>query len=117
MLISNNYKLKLELQEYGRIYFLLGLPLFFNKTSDKGRTWPAWNCGGKGGYVGGRDRGEIWHNVSTCEYMNNKKKFKNKNGGGDFMYDTFDTLLEPLQMPQCIPIQDTNKWKKIKKWK
>jgi hypothetical protein len=49
--------------------------------------------------------------------MNNKKKFKNKNGGGDFMYDTFDTLLEPLQMPQCIPIQDTNKWKKIKKLK
>jgi hypothetical protein len=25
------------------------LSLFFNKTSDKGRTGPAWNGGGKGG--------------------------------------------------------------------
>jgi hypothetical protein len=33
------------------------------------------------------------------------------------MYDTFDTLLEPLQMPQCTPTQDTSKGKKIKKLK
>jgi hypothetical protein len=43
MIISNNYKLKLEQQEHGKVYSLLGLPLFFNKTSDKGRTGPAWN--------------------------------------------------------------------------
>jgi hypothetical protein len=49
MFISNNYKLKLELQEHGRIYSLLGLPLFFNKTSDKSRTGTAWNSGGKRG--------------------------------------------------------------------
>jgi hypothetical protein len=76
MIISNNYKLKLEQQEHGKVYSLLGLPLFFNNTSDKGRTVPAWNCRGKGEYVGGRDRGEIRHNVSTHEYMNNKKTVK-----------------------------------------
>jgi hypothetical protein len=47
MFISNNYQLKLELEEHGRIYFLC-LPLFLNKTSDKGRTGPPGNVGEEG---------------------------------------------------------------------
>jgi hypothetical protein len=30
------------------------------------------------------------------------------------MYNTFDTLLEYLQMPQCTPTQETSKGKKLK---
>jgi hypothetical protein len=47
---------------------LLCLGLFFNKISDKGRTGPAWNCGGEGGRVevGVRGRNDP-NNVCTCE--------------------------------------------------
>jgi hypothetical protein len=38
---------------------LLGLSLFFNKTSDKGRTGPAGTEGGRGRGWGGRQRGEM----------------------------------------------------------
>jgi hypothetical protein len=33
------------------------LSLFFNKTSDKGRTGPTWNRGGKGERVGEGGKG------------------------------------------------------------
>jgi hypothetical protein len=50
---------------------LLGLSLFFNKTSDKGRTGPAWNGGRKEGEVGG---GGQWGEMTQTMYAHVNKR-------------------------------------------
>jgi hypothetical protein len=51
------------------------LSLFFNKTSDKGRTGPAWNGGGKEGEDGG---GGQEREMTQTMYAHVNKRIKNK---------------------------------------
>jgi hypothetical protein len=52
---------------------LLGLSLFFNKTSDKGRTGPAWNGVGQGG-----EMTQTMH-IEYTLFVNKRIIIKNKN--------------------------------------
>jgi hypothetical protein len=36
-------------------------------------------------------------------FLERRMRIKENGGGGEFKYDIFDMLLEPLQMPQSTP--------------
>jgi hypothetical protein len=70
---------ELSLTSKNTLSSLLGLYLFFDKISDKGRTGPAWNWGEGGGEKGGEGgKGEKWPKQTYAyvkKWITNLKRF------------------------------------------